>query len=65
MKAVKGGKFPNLRRIEFNSCVLNDCEWPEIPEFYCDLWNEEMSDLSQMQKLLLSLTEVSFRPTTN
>ena len=56
MKAVKEGKFPNLRRIELNECTMNDCEWPEAPEFSCDLRDMTMS---QMQKLLLKLTELS------
>ena len=39
---------------------MNDCEWPEVPEFYCDLPNT-LSDSSQMQKLLLNPTEVEVR----
>ena len=60
MKAWKAGKFPNLRRIELYQCVLNDCEWPEVPEFSCHLELEKMPDSSQMQKLFWNLTEVSF-----
>ena len=59
MKAVKEGKLPNLRRIELNSCTMNDCEWPEVPEFSCKLWGMTMSDLSQMQGQLLKLTELT------
>ena len=33
MKAEKSGKFPNLRRIELIDCVMNNCEWPKVPEF--------------------------------
>ena len=55
MKAVKGGKFPNLRRIELNDCVLNDCEWPEVPEFSL----EPVFDISEMQKLIVNLTELT------
>ena len=59
IKAVKEGKLPNLRRIELNSCTMNDCEWPEVPEFFCEFWNVTMSDSPQMQKLLLKLTELT------
>ena len=59
MKAAKEGKFPNLRRIELNCCPMNDCEWPEVPEFSCDLQTVKMSD--PPQKLLLKLTELTFR----
>ena len=40
MKAVKKGKFPNLRRIELIRCTLNDCEWPEVPEFFVETKNK-------------------------
>ena len=60
MKAVKDGKFPNLRRIELNGCTFNDCEWPEVPAFYCFLTPETMPDSSQIQKLFSNLTEVNF-----
>ena len=60
MKAVTDGKFPNLRRIELINCVLNDCEWPEVPEFYCDFQSKTMPDSSQVQKLFSNLTEVKF-----
>ena len=60
MKAVKEGKFPNLKRIELYSCTMNDCEWPEVPEFSCDLQTLAMSDPSQMQEQLLKLTELRF-----
>ena len=59
LKAVKEGKFPSLRRIELKSCTMNDCEWPEVPEFSCDLRGLTVSEASQMQKLLLKLTELS------
>ena len=61
IKAVKEGKFPSLRRIELNSCPMNDCEWPEVPEFSCDLRDTTMSDSYQIQKLLLKLTELTVR----
>ena len=54
MKAVKDGKFPNLKRIELKCCTMNDCEWPEVTEFSCGLWTVT----SEMQKLLLKLTEL-------
>ena len=59
IKAVKEGKLPNLRRIELNSCTMSDCDWPEVPEFFCEFWNVTMSDSSQIQKLLLKLTELT------
>ena len=59
MKAVKEGKFPNLRRIELICCTMNDYEWPEVPEFSCKLRTFTMSDLSQIQKLFLKLTELT------
>ena len=59
MKAVKEGKFPNLRRIELRECTMNDCEWPEFPEFSCVLRGITMFDRSPMQKLLLKLTELT------
>ena len=55
MKAVKDGKFPNLRRIELNDCTLNDCEWPEVPEFSL----QTKADTSQRQKSLENLTELT------
>ena len=58
MKAVKDGKFPNLKRIKLHGCTMNDYEWPEVPEFLCDIQTLTMSDTSQMQKLLLNLTEL-------
>ena len=58
IKAMKDGKFPNLRMIELIDCTMNDCEWPEVPEFSCELWTATKSDLSQIQKLLLKLTEL-------
>ena len=61
MKAVKDGKFPNLKRIELDRCTLNDCEWPEVPEFCCDFPTETISDLLQMKKLLLNLTELTYK----
>ena len=54
MKAVKDGKFPNLKRIELKYCTMNDCEWPQVPEFSCGL----RTVTSEMQKLLLKLTEL-------
>ena len=36
MKAVKEETLPNLRRIEVNRCTVNNCQWPEVPEF--SLW---------------------------
>ena len=59
MKAVTDGKLPNLKRIELGYCTMNECEWPEVPEF--SLETETMSDSSQMQKLLLKLTELIVR----
>ena len=38
---------------------MNDCEWPEVPEFSCKLRNVTMSDSSQMRRLLLKLTELT------
>ena len=38
---------------------MNDCEWPEVPEFSCELQTLTMSDHPQIQKLLLKLTELS------
>ena len=58
MKAVKDGKFPNLKRIKLHGCTMNDYEWPEVPEFFCEIQTSTMSDTSQMQKLLLNLTEL-------
>ena len=59
IKAVKEGRLPNLRRIELNDCTMNDYEWPEVPEFSCDLQGMIVSDSSQMQKLLLKQTELT------
>ena len=61
IKAVKEGKLPNLRRIELDCCTMNYCEWPEVPEFFCNVRTLTMSDPSEMQKLLLKLTELTFR----
>ena len=58
LKAVKEGKFPSLRRIELTYCTMNAYEWPEVPEFSCELRAVTMSDLSQMQGQLLKLTEL-------
>ena len=33
LKAVKNGKFPNLKRIQLKNCTMSDCEWPEVSEF--------------------------------
>ena len=63
MKAVRDGKFPNLRRIELISCTMNDCEWPEVPEF--SLKTVEMPDISQMQNILPKLTELSLNESLN
>ena len=61
MKAVKERKLPNLRRIELNRCTMSDCEWPEVPEFFYELKTLTVSDPSQIQKLLLKLTELTVR----
>ena len=58
LKAAKDGKFPSLRRIELNEYTMNDCEWPQVPEFSCHLHTATMSDSSQIQKLLSKLTEL-------
>ena len=58
MKAMKDGKLPNLRRIELNECTINDCEWPEVPEFsFGDI--TQRCNILQMPKLLAKLTEVT------
>ena len=57
MKAVQDGKFPKLRRIDLDRCFLNDCEWPEVPEFSLKTW--ENSDPSQIRKLVSKLTELT------
>ena len=59
LKAVKDGMLPNLRRIELHGCTMNDCEWPEVPEFSWKFNTVKMCDSSQMQKLLLKLTELT------
>ena len=59
MKAVKEGNLPNLRRIELEYCKMNNCEWPAVPEFSCILKTAKMSDLSQIHKQLLKLTELT------
>ena len=48
-KAVQQGKLPNLKRVELNYCKVNDCKWPEIPEFLLE--TNEMLDLRQIQTL--------------
>ena len=48
-KAVQQGKLPNLKRIELNYCKVNDCKWPEVPEFLLE--TNEMLDLRKMQTL--------------
>ena len=60
-KAVKDGKFPNLRRIDIRNCTLHDCEWPEVPEFSLETGSlsGKKSDTQQMQKLILNLTELT------
>ena len=58
MKAVTEGKLPNLRRIELIKCTMNDCEWPEVPEFSCDLYPYAGS--AHLQKYLLNLTELTY-----
>ena len=56
MKAVKEGKFPNLRRIELKTFKLNDqCEWPEVPEFSYGV----LPDKPQKRNLTLKLTELT------
>ena len=64
MKAVKNGKFPNLRRIELRRCGLNDCEWPEVPEFYL-FYRHDTSGTFQIQKLLFEVTEMTVNCITN
>ena len=59
VKAVKEGEFPNLRRIELDYCTVNDCEWPEVPEFSWNLNTVKMCDSSQIHKHLLKLTELT------
>ena len=59
LKAVKDGMLPNLRRIELHGCTMNDCEWPEVPEFSWKFNTVKMCDSSQMQKHLLKLTELT------
>ena len=57
-KAVTEGKFPNLKRIELRRCTLsNECGWPEVPEFSVEI--QSLSDIPQMQKLILKLTELT------
>ena len=58
MKAVKDGKFPNLRRKELRRCVLNDCEWPEVTEFYL-FYRNDTSGTFQIQKLLVKVAEMT------
>ena len=55
MKAVKAGKFPHLRRIELNKCRINDCEWPDVPEFSMEMGKERQTGkiISQLSKLTL------------
>ena len=66
-KAVKDGKFPNLKRVELIECTLNDCEWPKVPEFAVKIgakidketlsWT--MSDTSQKEKIISQLSELT------
>ena len=55
MKAMKDGKFPNLRRIELSHCIMNDCEWPEVPEF---LFVTGAICGAQKQNLLVNVTKL-------
>ena len=57
IKAVKDGKLPNLRRIELYNCIINDFEWPEVLEL--SLRSNTGFDTSQLQKLVLNLTELT------
>ena len=62
LKAIRDGKFPELKRIEFKNCKVNDTvEWPEVPEFCLETGTN--CDTSQMQNLVLNVTElISPRP---
>ena len=57
LKAVQNGELPHLKRVELSCCIVNDCEWPVVPEF--SFLTEEKIDLSQMQKLLSKVTELT------
>ena len=50
LKAVQNGELPHLKRIELFRCILNDCEWPVVPEF--SFGTDKKIDLSQIKKLL-------------
>ena len=56
LKAVQNGELPHLKRIKLFRCIVNDCEWPVLPEF--SFGTDEKIDLSQMQKLLSKVTEL-------
>ena len=56
-KAIHDGKLPNLNRIDLFCCIVNDCEWPKVPEF--SFHTTGKFDLSHMQKLLSKLTELT------
>ena len=53
MRAVKDGKLPNLKRIMLRHCTLNDCEWPEVPQF-----SLKHCHTPHMQKLITKVTEL-------
>ena len=57
LKAVQNGELPYLKRVELFCCIVNDCEWPVVPEF--SFGTDKMIDLSQMQKLLSKVTELT------
>ena len=57
MKAVQNGDLPNLKRVALIDCIVSDCEWPEVPEFFLE--TRGMFYLSKIPKVLSKLTEFS------
>ena len=57
MEAIQNRELPSLKRIELIDCTVSDCEWPAVPEF--SFATREKLNLSQMQKLLSKLTDLT------
>ena len=57
LKAVQNGELPHIKRVELFRCILNDCEWPVVPEFSFE--TDKKIDLSQIKKLLSKVTELT------
>ena len=55
-KAVKDGKFPNLRRIDLKNCTTDDYEWPQGAEFSANRLSLPLC----IENIICQLTELTF-----